>query len=515
MAYGLLDQPPKEKLNWLDDPKNIGLLSAALGILANNRGNYGAFGPAVGAGGLLGLQAAVGTQQTNRKNKRETLADFMEKQKLDLLKRRYGNEQVLASQQGSWEQQFRKLFPGLQMPGMKKTGFDAPYGTGTDTDMQNRYGQFETPPGDAPDEDHTDTNMMRRYGGDGGPGGTPEDAPEGVTPLAVNPYVKTRSPTPEPSLTVPGGENMVPGGGQPINANEFLEASKYWADKDAKKSKTYLDLYKETRSNPGKYVVKEVGVGNDQTRLAIIDVEGSSFKEGKGGNIVSYVGEPTKRRALVEINQTQEKAEAQKVGSGAGELYVKLQTSGMEAQSKIDRFTRLSSLLEGVDTGKLTPLGTNIAAYAKSLGIDIDPNLGNKQAAEALTNEMALTLRNPSGGAGMPGALSDKDREFLVKMVPGIEKDPKGRKLVVETAVKMARRDKDVARLARDYRKKHGQMDDGFFDVLEDYSNKNPLFTAKDVPSGSVKKIMGDKDYEKLPSGTKFIGPDGVERIKP
>ena len=28
-------------------------------------------------------------------------------------------------------------------------------------------------------------------------------------------------------------------------------------------------------------------------------------------------------------------------------------------------------------------------------------------------------------------------------------------------------------------------------------------------------KIMGDADYNRLPSGTKFVGPDGVERIKP
>ena len=37
-------------------PGQLGLLSAGLGILANNTGHYGAFGPAIGRGGLLGLQ---------------------------------------------------------------------------------------------------------------------------------------------------------------------------------------------------------------------------------------------------------------------------------------------------------------------------------------------------------------------------------------------------------------------------------------------------------------------------
>lgn len=42
-----------------NDPsaRNIGLLATGLGILANNSGHYGAFGPAVGKGGLVGLQA--------------------------------------------------------------------------------------------------------------------------------------------------------------------------------------------------------------------------------------------------------------------------------------------------------------------------------------------------------------------------------------------------------------------------------------------------------------------------
>lgn len=51
MAYPNLQTPEDE-----ERARNFGLLGAGLGILANNRGNYGAFGPALGAGGLLGMQ---------------------------------------------------------------------------------------------------------------------------------------------------------------------------------------------------------------------------------------------------------------------------------------------------------------------------------------------------------------------------------------------------------------------------------------------------------------------------
>lgn len=95
--YGLLDQATHQKLGWLDNPKNIGLLSAALGILANNKGNYGALGPALGAGGLLGVQSAMQTQQQNilnrRNESRDARSDYFNREQLDLLKKEFGLKQ--------------------------------------------------------------------------------------------------------------------------------------------------------------------------------------------------------------------------------------------------------------------------------------------------------------------------------------------------------------------------------------------------------------------------------------
>lgn len=196
------------------------------------------------------------------------------------------------------------------------------------------------------------------------------------------------------------------------------------------------------------------------------------------------------------VVNTQEKEEQKVVGKGFGEQYVDIQKAGFNAQSRINRAERLGSLLKNVDTGKLTPAGTEIAAFAESLGIKIDKNLGNKQAAQALANEMALELRNPAGGAGMPGAMSDKDREFLVSMIPGLATSPEGRKTIIDTMTKIAKRDQEVARLARDYRKKNGQLNEGFYDELAAFSARNPLFTSgtgTNATSGGISgfKVLG------------------------
>lgn len=180
--------------------------------------------------------------------------------------------------------------------------------------------------------------------------------------------------------------------------------------------------------------------------------------------------------ASATIINKQETEEAKSVGKFFGDAYANVQNAGFNAQSKANRYNRLGQLLEGVNTGKFAGAGLEVAKAANTLGFSIDPNMANKEAAQALSGEIALELRNPSGGAGMPGAMSDADRQFLVNMVPGLATTPDGRKLMLETAQKLAKRDMEVARLAREYRKQKGSIDEGFYDELSRYSESNPLF---------------------------------------
>lgn len=182
--------------------------------------------------------------------------------------------------------------------------------------------------------------------------------------------------------------------------------------------------------------------------------------------------------ASANVTIKQEGEEAKTVGKGFGEAYVDLMKGDMAASGKIAKYDRMQQLLTGINTGKLTPMGTEAAALAKSVGLDLDPNLGTKQAAQAISNQLALELRNPSGGAGMPGALSDKDREFLAKSVPNLDKDPDANRKLIDYNKKLAQREKDVAKLARAYRKKKGSLDEGFYDELAVFSEKNPLFVS-------------------------------------
>lgn len=205
-------------------------------------------------------------------------------------------------------------------------------------------------------------------------------------------------------------------------------------------------------------------------------------EKGSGRTRVLEGVSPRPQKPLVSVGISEEKAEAKKVGEGMGEMYVELQKGGVSAPARLGKLDRMEQLMEGVNTGKLTPAITQVTSVAQSLGFEIDPKLGAKQALEALSNEIALTLRNPSGGAGMPGALSDKDREFLTSMTPGLAKTRDGNKLIIQTARNLAKREQEIARLAREYRKKNGSLDEGFYDELADFSAANPLFGKRGTP---------------------------------
>jgi hypothetical protein len=186
------------------------------------------------------------------------------------------------------------------------------------------------------------------------------------------------------------------------------------------------------------------------------------------------------------VNMKQETEEAKKVGGFFGEEYGNVLKAGTSAQSKLNRYNRLGELLADVDTGKFTGAGLEVAKAARSLGFNVSDKVGNLEAAQALSGEIALELRNPSGGAGMPGAMSDADRQFLQNMVPGLQTTPQGRTLMLDTAKRLAQRDIDVARLAREYRRRNGQIDEGFYEELARFSEANPLFSQKNQAGGGA-----------------------------
>jgi hypothetical protein len=179
---------------------------------------------------------------------------------------------------------------------------------------------------------------------------------------------------------------------------------------------------------------------------------------------------------------TQEKEQSKEYGAGLGKMRVEMKNAGFKAHSTLANVDRMEALLQGVDGGKFGPLGMDIASAASSFGIKMDPNLGNKQASEALAVEMALAAK-PAGS----GAMSDPEYDNYLSTVPSQAKSPEGRRQISATIRAKAKRDIEISKQATAYAKANGGViDDGFFESVAEYMAANPLIAQKQDKSLST-----------------------------
>lgn len=170
------------------------------------------------------------------------------------------------------------------------------------------------------------------------------------------------------------------------------------------------------------------------------------------------------------------------IAKQAANQYTQIQTAGQAAPVKIAEYQQLDSLLSNTNLSKT---GFEIANWAAKNGIlpaSAANSLGNAQAAIALSNRLALTLRSTAEGGGMPGSMSDPDRQFLMQQVPQLETTPEGRRQMIGMLVTVENRNQQVAQMARDWQKSIGRLDKPdirgktFSDYLQQWSNARPLF---------------------------------------
>lgn len=232
-----------------------------------------------------------------------------------------------------------------------------------------------------------------------------------------------------------------------------------------------------------------------QQKLDTIDIprqDGSwqMFQTNPDGtpNLQAPIGSPFRKRAtatevggtVVKNINTQESEQSKVYGKGMGDIRVGIQTAAFQAPGKIANLNRMDQLLQGIDSGKFANAGMEAAKFAKSFGIDVDPRLGDKQAAEALAIEMALSMRDPGSGP-----MTDKDFNNYLNTVPSLAKTAEGRKQITATIKAKAKRDIEIGKMAREYaRKNRGVLDDNFLDQVADYMANNPVVPVAQQPGG-------------------------------
>lgn len=190
--------------------------------------------------------------------------------------------------------------------------------------------------------------------------------------------------------------------------------------------------------------------------------------------------------AAVSPGQGYGKTTAQQTKDAARKVYVEgvakdmvevqknIQAAGFTAPTTIARLQQVGGMLEGVDGGVLTPMGTQLASMASSMGFKVDKNLSNKEAASALAYELAMNKRVPG-----TGSMSERDMDILLAQTPQMSQTAEGRRKIIANSIAVAKREQQVAKFASNYVKKHGQLDNGFFDQMREWTKVNSIFEDK------------------------------------
>lgn len=230
-----------------------------------------------------------------------------------------------------------------------------------------------------------------------------------------------------------------------------------------------------------------------------------AIERAQAGRNLTNINMPPDEKALAT-------AQGGKLGGYFADLYINSQEAERAARTENARMNAIENAFEGAYTGFGAggiQLGKKAARF---LGIEgLDEEIAAGEAGSALANELALQLRNPAGGAGMPGSMSDADRAFLQSMSGGLAASKDGRKLMFDVKRALNRRSIEVAAQARKYYNQNGGSMEGFDEHL---SNLYAEDRTKDLFSGyrdRLEKIEGGSSRQGAPSRKTIGGKTYIE----
>lgn len=153
-----------------------------------------------------------------------------------------------------------------------------------------------------------------------------------------------------------------------------------------------------------------------------------------------------------------------------------------------------------------------LALKRLSAAVGIDPEgVSSMETFNALNKQAALASMGGSLGTGF----SNADRDFVIEQVPSLANTSEGNRALIAVQRKIAQRKVEIADMATEYVQKNGVLDAGFEEELARFSEANPIFDGTELGAAAPVSIKDDAEYDALPSGAEFTGPDGVKRRKP
>lgn len=465
-----------------------GLLATGLGTLAANR--PGASGlNAIGQGGLLGMNAYASTQDRARQAQQDQLkAQYMQQQMSQSDVETQLKQQQVEQMMRSEAQ--RQAMLGMLMPGL--AGTQAPATTGGGVGGVGA-GTSQAGGGSATAGALGGANGL---GGVQGVGDTTQAsqaaqaaAQQGQDPAAA--YFANLSPQQRARMALDMSFNQGKGAADIAKPDMSIQNG-IVVDMNRMQPGQTLPT-----TTPDGQAVQWEPIGNGQYRLTIpqgatdvMRTQQSIRNEGEliptldaNGNTV-LARKSDAAGAVTALNPAkqayitgQSDRDLKKLGA--------YQDAREAAPGQIGTYTQLGNALEDLSKTGTSPKLAGLDATLKQWvpGYKPGDSLQPYQVASAVSNQLALELRNPASGAGMPGSMSDGDRAFLASMVANPGTDINAARSMIDARVRTLQRSQEVGDMASKWAKRYGQLSQvnaqgkDFYDKLSEWSTANPLFT--------------------------------------
>lgn len=350
--------------------------------------------------------------------------------------------------------------------------------------------------------------LMPAAGGVGGgsPAGTP-----GINPNAAGPSTAPAAP----SVGLLGGGGGIPNAGlyagllnagfdSDIIASGLLaQAAKGPAKREMYKGADGYQYWVDSpseRVNPNIQAAPERSSAQNDYLMA--------KQEGYRGTFMDYQQDLARSRAAKTsvILPPQETAYDKALGGDLAKSFVTTQQGVQGAMAKAAKLERMAEVLPQIYTGTGAEINLAVKRALSSVGLGSKDGIGEAEQFQAFANELALDARSTADGGGMPGAMSDKDREFLTNMNANLGNSLQGNALKIEAARRVAQRQIEYAAEMRKYAQQHGgRIDAGWYSHAANIFGNKPLFEdIRNVQVGGAS----------APSAAPQAGPGAVLRFR-
>ena len=174
----------------------------------------------------------------------------------------------------------------------------------------------------------------------------------------------------------------------------------------------------------------------------------------------------------------------------------------------------LQKVARDTPTGWTVPYTKPLKAALLSFGIDLDDedtrSLKLQENFLKETNKLALLLRNPEGGYGLPGNASNQDLNFLVSSVPNLENHPDSNKAIIITMLARQRMEMLVEQGKSNYLFAHGVLGEGWTKAREN------IITNADVVTPEEQEFIESLvNPQRMPPGNGDATPAGESPTTP